>query len=286
MPGAITEQQVLATRDALPAFPPVVMQILDTIEDPNASLALLTGQVETDAVLTARVLSMANRAQGARQAVGDVFTALSLVGLARVRELALTVRMAGFMNGLVPLHTQQHLWRHSLASAVCGVEVAHFTPVEVSVEATLIACLLHDVGQLWFYRFEPERMQQAHAIANASHLGIDVAERQVFGVDHATVGRWLATSWGLSPAICRAIAHHHAPDDGLPEPLVAVAHVAEVLGNALDLCADGSSHVDWISEACCKRLGMGWDASSQSLFGRIEARSRHAFNPIPTASTS
>jgi len=281
MPSTITESNVLASRDALPAFPRVVLQILETIDDPDASLPLLTRQVETDAVLAARVLSLANRAShGGRQAVSDVFTALSLVGMARVREMAITMHLADFMDAVFPLQKLESFWSHSLACAVCGVEVAHFTPVEVSIEASLIACLMHDVGQLWLYRFEPQGMQSARAQAEADGVEIDTMERRLFGIDHGTIGSWLAASWGLSPSICKAIAHHHTPDAGLPEPLVAVAHLAEILSNALNLTHDRHNRVRSISTASCKRLQIDWGPQSQSLFGRIEARSRHVFNPF------
>ena len=118
------------------------------------------------------------------------------------------------------------------------------------------------------------------AIISGGRVEIDVAERALFGVDHGTIGRWLAESWGLSEAICKAIAYHHAPDGGLPEPLVAVVHISEVLSNALGLTHERQSRVSTISGPSCTRLEMEWDANSQSLFGRIEARSRHAFNPF------
>jgi putative nucleotidyltransferase with HDIG domain len=288
MAEPVTEQRVLASRDALPAFPRVVLQIMQTLEDPDASLSLLSRQVETDPVMAARVLSLCNRASNGapgRAPVSDVFTALSLVGMARVRSMTTTIKLAGFMQDFAPTSALEYYWSHSLACAVCGVEVAHYTHADVCVDASLIACLLHDIGQLWLHRFEPEGMQLAMRNAETHDLEIDVAEREVFGVDHATVGGWLARAWGLSDNICKGIIYHHAPQDGLPEPLVAVVHVSEVLNHALNLSNAKNSHVRWVSEDCCALLGMDWGDDSQGLFGRIEARSRHAFGPyMPTAS--
>jgi HD-like signal output (HDOD) protein len=285
MAAAITEQRVLDTCDALPAFPLVVLQILQTLEDPEASLSLLSRQVETDAVIAARVLSLCNRATSSqgRAPVSDVFTALSLVGMARVREAAMTIKLASFMQDLAPAAAQEYYWSHSLACAVCGVEVAHYTHADVGVDESLIACLMHDVGQLWLQRFEPVRLKAALQAAERQDVEIDVAEREFFGVDHATIGSWLAQGWGLSERVCKGIAYHHAPDAGLPEPLVAVVHVSEVLNHALNLSHARSSHVRDISQACCTLLGLDWGDDSHSLFGRIEARSRHAFAPYLAA---
>lgn len=287
MSEPVTEQRVLASQDALPAFPSVVLQILQTLEDPNASLNLLSRQVETDPVIAARVLSLCNRAAdggAGRAAVNDVFTALSLVGLARVRSLALTIKLASFMQDFAPPAALKYYWSHSLACAVCGVEVAHYTPATVEVDASLIACLLHDIGQLWLQRFEFAGLQTALHNAELRGVEIDVTEREVFGVDHATIGGWLARAWGLSDNICKGIIYHHAPQGGLPEPLVAVVHVSEVLNHALNLSHAEKNHVRWISEDCCALLGLDWGDDTQGLFGRIEARSRHAFAPYLSAS--
>lgn len=286
MAEPVTEQRVLASRDALPAFPNVVLQILQTLEDPDTSLTLLSRQVETDPVVAAQVLSLCNRAAdggSSRWPVHDVFTALSLVGLAKVRNLALTIKLASFMQEFAPPAALKYYWTHSLACAVCGVEIAHYTHATVGVDASLIACLLHDIGQLWLQRFEFAGLQTALHDAENRGVEIDITEREVFGVDHAIIGGWLARAWGLGDSICKGIIYHHAPKDGLSEPLVAVVHVSEVVNHALNLSHADKSHVRWISQNCCALLGLDWAEDAQGLFGRIEARSRHAFAPyLPT----
>jgi hypothetical protein len=52
--------------------------------------------------------------------------------------------------------------------------------------------------------------------------------------------------------------------------------MAEVLSNALDLTGRNENHVTTISVAACRTLDLGWDENSRALFGRSEARSRHA----------
>lgn len=286
MPRTLTQKAVLETRDALPAFPQVVLQILNTLDDPDACLSLLSRQIETDAVIAGRVLSLCNRAatQGpGRGPVDDVFTALQLVGMARVREVAMTIKLGDFLKDFIPGKSMAGFWSHSLACAVCGVEIAHYTQAEVGTDTSLIACLMHDVGQLWLQRFEADGFTTAQEIAVRDNIEIDAAERAIFGIDHGTVGAWLATSWGLSPGICEGIRHHHQPDPGLPEPLVAVVHVSEVLSHALNLSPMRNNRVRGISAAACERLGLDWGEDTQSLFGRIDARSRHAFAPYQQA---
>jgi hypothetical protein len=60
------------------------------------------------------------------------------------------------------------------------------------------------------------------------------------------------------------------------EPLVAVVHLSEVLCNALDLTDNETPRVKTVSQASCRVLGLAWGPESHTLFGRIEARSKHA----------
>ena len=276
----ITRDRVLGTQKELPAFPKVVLQILDTLNDPDACLTVLTEHIEHDPVVAASVLSLANRAgthSHSGAPISDVFTAVSLVGLARVRDVALQVSLSGFLGNIAQGGAEEHIWEHSLACAACGVELAQWVSIEVSADAALIAGLMHDVGQLWLQRFEPHRMQQALLAAKQGDVHIEAAERSLLGVDHGAIGGWLAQSWGLPDNIGRAIVHHHAPDAASEEPLVALVHIANVLSNALDLAHDPESRVAWMSRDSCAALGLTWGPETQSLFGRIEARSRHAF---------
>jgi len=281
MTNCVTLQRVLDTQQELPAFPEVVLKILETLNDPDVCLTLLAHHIERDPIVAARVLSLANRAGNNTRsgAVNDVYTAISLVGLGKVREVMTLISIYSYVQDFAPQPLMQIFWGHSLATALCGVELATQTSVEVAVDESLISCLLHNVGQLWLDRFEPEKMALAREEAHRRHIEIDVAERELFGVDHGTIGGWLAQHWGLSEAITQGIIHHHAPEAALPEPLVAIVHVAEVLSNALELTPGLPGQVLGISNACCSLLGLEWGPESQSLFGRIEARCYHAFTP-------
>lgn len=274
----LPRSEVISRCDALPAFPGIVRQIVATIDDEAANLALLAQHILHDPVTTARVFSLANAAavKSRREgAVKDIFTATSLIGTGRVREIALLGSIGDFFG-----HSSRSMpatfWRHGIAVGMCAQELALLNGPQLAVDTALIAGTLHDVGQLWLQCFRADAFAAAMAGACEHGISISEAERECFGVDHATIGGWLAEHWALPEGICRAIRLHHAPDQALDEPLVPVVHIAEVLGNALDLSQGKDNHVGSFSVAACDVLGLKWDADVQSLFGRMEARSRHA----------
>lgn len=275
----ITRDEVLKHSNALPGFPSVIAQIIAMLDDPQASTDMLVDHIERDPVIAARVLSLANTAATRTRrmsAVGDIFTATSLIGLNSVREIAVISSITDFFERMSPAGMTASFWQHGVAVGVCSEELAAFTTSPASSAAALIAGLLHDVGQLWLSGFDAKAFRESWSTALNQNIGIDAAEREHFGVDHSTIGAWLAEHWSLPVNIAVAIRHHHQPDAVLAEPLVPLVHIAEVLSNALDLTLRDENRVTSISSAACQALDLHWDESVRPLFGRMEARSRHA----------
>jgi putative nucleotidyltransferase with HDIG domain len=275
--NAISRDEVVERISKLHSFPLIVTQLLATMEDPEINLKILVKHIEHDPLIAARVLSRANRAglqsQNTRS-VRDIFTATSLIGTTLVRDMAIIGSIVGLFEDLVPVGLPVVLMRHSIDVGVCSEELALATTTSAS--AALVAGLLHDVGQLCLYRKDPGAFRMARDMVHSHHIGIEKAENEVFGVDHAMIGAWIAESWSLPTNIVAAIRHHHLPDPALDEPLVPIVHIAEVLTNALDLTSNSQNSVTNVSSAACQALGLTWSDDVRPILGRIEARSRHA----------
>lgn len=269
----LTHGEIIERAERLPAFPRVVNDILATLDDDNATIGSLAHHVERDPVITARLLSLANAAAHARagRAVKDVATAASLMGVAKVRELVLSLCVARFAQDS---RVSPYYWEHSVAVGVSAQEFGRHG--DVTADYALVAGLLHDIGQLWMAKFFPLEFQQVRMAVSAGTQDITEAERRYFGFDHCDIGFALANHWELPGAVADAIYHHHDPEPGLAEPLVAVIHVAEVVANALELTRRDENQVAHLSAAACAALGIDWSGDMGPLFGRIEARTGHA----------
>ena len=280
MAGApITRDEVVARIDELPAFPRIVTEILAAIDDPDSSLELIAAHIRHDPVITGRILSMANNAaEHTRRlsVVRDVFTATSLIGIGRVRETLFLTAIGGFVAGSLTDRNAAAFWRHSVAVGVCCEELAIHLGLPRHGDSELVMGLLHDVGQLWLARFRRQDYQDTWHDALSHAHGIDSAEREHFGTDHAEIGTWLLEHWHLPAPIVAAVRHHHDAGNDCAELTAPLLHVAEVLSNALDLGNRPENRVTTISTTACSRLGLHWNDAVRPLFGRIEARSAHA----------
>lgn len=274
MPVQLSETEINERAINLPAFPRVVNDILQTLDDENANLSALVHFVERDPVITARIVSIANSAaMGGRHSgqLRDVTMAVSLIGLARIREIVLAVSLADFAQ---KSQMSSYFWEHSVAVAITAQELGRFT--HISPDYALVAGLLHDIGQLWMARFYPLEFQMMRSTVNLSERGIIEVERQYFGMDHCEVGQVLASRWALPAPVIAAIRYHHDPTPVLSEKLADLTHVAEVLSNALDLTGREDNQVAALSDAACAAIRFDWEQDLNALFGKIEARTEHA----------
>lgn len=279
MPLCLTEDEIIAGASLLPAFPKVVTDILATIDDDNATVSGLIELVESDPVLTARVFSLANSAAKSgnwRKGLRDMHVAISMIGMSRLRQIAISVSLADFGR---ETRVTRGFWDHSVAVGVAAQELARLRPLPdsslVSADYALVAGLLHDIGFLWMARFYPLEYQMARqAMAQPGGESNIEIERRYFGTDHCQVGRILAMGWGLPSSIIEAISSHHRPNPALGR-LVAITHVAEILVGALGMGMNGHTPFVNLSDAARVAAGLDWKDDLNSLFGRIEARSNH-----------
>ena len=287
----ITQADVVRKSRDLPGLPAVLKEILNTLDDPDANYNVLIKAILRDPVITARVLWVANTAANMARRDGmvtDVATAVSLAGVARVRHVALISSLSTLAAGM-KIPPGGRFWTHSISVGLACEELAMHVGQDPLAPRALVAGLLHDIGQLWLDHHDPVGHAQCRTLAHAKGLDIETLEIERFGATHGMVGGWLAQFWQMPGDVADAIALHHEPGEHHASPLVAIVHIAEVLTHALQTGGDPPGGVTHLSAQACDTLGLTWDDTARTLFGRIEARSRHAnafFSQTPTPNPS
>lgn len=272
MAKPVTPEDVLASLPRLPAFPGIILRILETIDDENSSMTVLVNHLQRDPVIAGRVLSAANRSsQYGHRTLGGISAAVSFIGQRRVREIVLTTSLADFTR---QSRNSLFFWEHSLAVGICTQELAR--EFSLSADHALVAGLLHDIGKLWMSHLHPERHQEVVDRIEKQPRPLCEIERNVFGLDHCQIGELVARHWGLPEEITEAIARHHHPDTPALGKLAAITHVAEAISNGLDLPWRNDNQVNELSSRALRILGLDWTANASDLFGRMNARFRFA----------
>ncbi len=274
MNALLSRETVLTRISELPALPAVVGDILGALEDESEPTERLVGRINADPVLVARVLGAANSAsQGARQRIGSMLEAITLLGFNRVRQLVLMTALVRQFQPVSPNFDPTAFWRHSFAVAVCAGELARMAAMDE--ELAFNTGLLHDIGHLFIVTAFPAQFEAILAYMQERDTDIVLAERAVLGLDHSLIGSILAQHWNLPEAFVEAIEGHHNPDATDNEAFSNVVHVAEILSYALDIGTIPRSVVPALSMRAQAHLGLPWPVLA-SRFGEIEAKYRAA----------
>ena len=197
-PQLDTESVTIPVRlSNLPPLNAIANQVLSLSSDPNVELMKLADVMECDPAFAADVLFLANSSLfGFPARIQALRHAIAVLGLERIKALAITVAMRSFMDKGGPLI--RNCWRHS---AACGMIAERIAPIfHITRESAYSVGLLHDIGRLGLLKsYSPDYTP----LLNGSFLSVDGilhAERIALSVDHATAGSWLVKTWVLPEA--------------------------------------------------------------------------------------
>ena len=256
----------------LPAFPTVIIQLLDMLRDDAVTLDALVRIARNDPVVAANMLAQANqiRRMHAQSDVTDPFVAASILGMNRLRRIVVTIGMNSFV-GAVPGGT--FLFQHSLAVAITAQEIALLSGV--SPDYAYITGILHDIGQLCLHMLNQPVFEKVYAEALLDRQMV-AREAQVFGTDHCAIGAQLAEYWNLPEEIRAAILTHH-DDDTVTGKIQACICLADTVVRALDIPESPQNQVTKLNALALSELNLDWSTPEMaSMFDRCVALYRHA----------
>jgi putative nucleotidyltransferase with HDIG domain len=216
--------------ERLPANPTAAVRVLWLTDDPSSSSEDLAVAVNSDPMLTARIMQMANSAYyGLSGRVPSSAFAITVLGFSAVRTMA-AAAAAGALEGrdAVP----PGFWAHAAATAAAAALVAD--RVGASRTEAFSLGLLHDLGRGLLHRIDAERYADVTATVATGALPLIDAERESFGTDHVEAMRRVLEAWRFPSSFVEAIARHH--DD--PATATSPLGRALVAGEALAIAAD------------------------------------------------
>jgi len=225
----LTKEIVLAN---IPAFPPVVLRVLDLLSAEHPDMVAVVREIGTDATLSAQVLRVANSPLfGLTAQVDTVHRAVITLGFVHIQSLVMAVATSNYMKGALKTEALEKCWRHTLASAVLCRELAQ--AAGLPRDRAYSFGLLHDIGRLGLLVAFPEEYAAVLRAADRDAISLLDAEKRRFGIDHCEAGRSLVEQWKLPPEFCIIAGRHHDPPSGAPFDSLTVAHLACRLADTL-----------------------------------------------------
>ena len=95
-------------------------------------------------------------------------------------------------------------------------------------DQAFLAGLLHDVGEMILVHGDARGFEQMCLAVNDEKWSMVEKEKEIFGFDHAFIGRTLLDSWNIDESICEAVLRHHEAEMGAEaKSLTAIIRMAD-----------------------------------------------------------
>jgi putative nucleotidyltransferase with HDIG domain len=203
-------QKVLDAVDNMPSMPNIVIQVTQLASDEESTAKDVVEIVKYDQAITANCLKVCNSALFAtRQKIATLENAVVYLGFKNLVKIVLaSSAMDVFKTDQSGYGMRQgELWRHSVATAIFSQLLC--SRVKFNDEPLLFtASLLHDIGKIVLDDFIKDNSSDIMELTEQGYSEFQ-AEKEVIGIDHASIGGLIAKRWQFPSDLVDAIQNHH-----------------------------------------------------------------------------
>lgn len=210
----------------LPSIPETYEKLTALIQDENCKLDDIGAILEQDLAMTAKILQLVNSANfGLTNSVASPRQAVSMLGLSVIQSLVLSTGIFENYNDaqLPESFSQRRQSEHALLVANLSQKIAFNE--KLSSETACLAFtggILHDVGKLVLAAADPKKYEFVLSERTSNRQELLECEQRYFGADHAAVGAYLLSVWGLPRSTVEIVALHHSLPQQRPTKLQAL----------------------------------------------------------------
>ncbi len=200
--------KILSDHKELTSLPQTLAEVLRVTREEDSSSAELAKVLMHDPAMTAKVLRIANSPYyGAGRSISTVTQAVVTLGMRTITALALSSSVYKLVGDWKTQINRTRFWRHSLEVAI-GSRMIYEALGKKPSEEAFVAGLLHDIGILVLENSFPDRYRQIWQQVQQGENLVEL-EENLWGTNHARVGKFLLEQWHIPEKICEAVGMHH-----------------------------------------------------------------------------
>ena len=271
------EGDIYGRLSRLPALQPSALHLLSISLEGDSAASQFEQAFKADPALTADLLLVANSPLfGLQSRVHTIGHAISLLGLERVRSLAMAIAMKGYWQTSGAREAIAIASRHAIATAIIAESLGG---AGHSQEALLYTGgLMHDIGRLALIRICPVKYQQVLSTDFGNMRDCLHLEHLLFQCAHDDAGAFLATAWDFPADLCDCIRFHHcelATHSGrLFEVVGAACQLADLLGYPEVRRNDTGGEISAVLDLLPPRLRQAPGLLADTLRAKVDAQLR------------
>lgn len=264
--GTPMQQEMDPTDEALkgyyiPPKPEILTELQQLANRPQPDPVEIAEVVARDVGLSAAVLKTINSPFfGMRRTISDIKQAALLLGVSNLTGLATAYEMRRAIAGDSCISLER-FWDSAADVAEALVAVGRLLKLSIPPEDLYTVGLFHDCGiPILAVKHADYVDVLGEANLDFSKSIIELEEAR-YTTNHAVVGYFVSSSWGIPRYICKAILQHHEQeviDGALDEKVNLIIAALKVAENIVSRARRMSDDPDWqlFEEFALTQLGM------------------------------
>ncbi len=195
---------------SVPAQPELLLKLQRLMAAQEVDLNAIAETISQDVAVSATILKTINSPlYGLARTISDIKKSVRYIGLNGINTLV--------TSSLIRQSFKQHdcsialddFWHNSSNIANTAVHIGKTIKQKLSSEKLFTLGLFHDCGiPVMAMKYSDYQDTLEHAQQTPS-ITLPEVEEDSYGVNHATIGYYVATSWRLPKNICQLILRHH-----------------------------------------------------------------------------
>lgn len=196
----------------IPSKPDILQKIEKILQAEEPDLIALADLVATDIGVSSVVLKTINAPfYGMRRTICEIKQAVLLLGMEVIKALVVGVILRRAYEGDSCISLER-FWDSTNEIANSMVYVGGRIKDKVSIDKLYTVGLFHNCAIPAFAIKYPDYKEMLAFQDEAENADVTELENKQYGTNHAVMGYYIASSWGLPKEICKIILNHHRSD--------------------------------------------------------------------------
>jgi len=195
---------------SVPAQPSLLLKLQKIMAEDEPDLNLLANTISQDVAVAATILKTINSPlYGLARSISDIHRSVRYIGLSGINSLVTNTLIKSSFNQSDCSIALEEFWDNATHIANTCVHIGQSLKQAVSKDKLFSLGLFHDCG-IPIMAMKYDDYSDIYELANnTTSKTLPAIEDESYGVNHATIGYYVASSWRLPKDICELILIHH-----------------------------------------------------------------------------
>ena len=181
-------------------------------DEADLNLDEIVETITNDPGLGITVLKFSNSPEVASATtVEDMSRAVSLIGAAKVKRLALSFEAVPDVSSMFKAFRWQDFWAHQVGCAMLSEFIFEKMKLDGSLNMAYLGGLIHDIGKLLLCNIDPEGYTKLVLTAKKMKRSLPACELEYFSCDYSQAGLIFARQHELPKTLQNIIEFHNDP---------------------------------------------------------------------------